>query len=651
MALDNTQISNYTDKTTIKNWFKTGLKPTQTQFWSTWDSFWHKSESLPISSISGLGTLIDGKAEIEHTHTQYATNDASSLTDDNVLSWQQKLGVDDLDYVEIPTENATENSHPYVVVINDEGKSAKRNANDFGKVDTVNEIEPDENKNVNIGLKEVLSIDNEDLSQSINVSTLKTTSNLEEDVYKNRPTSLTLGYSITGFTTIDDVKYTTDGSIIDFSDNRTGRSLMLVSDTLKYQNVTLILPTEKSGVLALTSDIKIKTINNQEPDAQGNVDISGVAMNWTNSSHRYSGILDKSADATFNNLLGVDSNGNLAKVNGKNVFINQPDNLTDAEKTAWKTKMNGGYTTLTTNVSIIIPNVIKKDVQVEKNIILRGSNLNINPVSFSISILNSSKTLIYTLNNSKVNLVTSSELNIWIDTSILPLNEELFVKVNNGVAEYITPISFQLRNVVDEIDFSVLTWTKHYKSDYVQSGIDYAEGINAGIEYNERTNSSLLGTSLVASLHSSNIPNLLATDNFTISFLTSLQNMSVYNGLDSVSPKVGIYVGNKPISLSNSISYGIYYNKTFSQSTLDSQVGMIGGSFDSVARISPVEALVIVSKQNSNLTVSISYAGNTKFLVSTFTFTPTDKIGFSLLLGGQLRRSNLSIKNIQGYKY
>jgi len=142
---------NYTDINTIKNWFKTGLKPTQNQFWSTWESYWHKSESLPISSINGLGDLIDGKAEAEHTHSEYAKNDATSLSPANVISWQQALGIDDLDYVEIPTENAAENSHPYVVVINDEGKSAKRNATDFGKVDTIDGIEADENKNIALG--------------------------------------------------------------------------------------------------------------------------------------------------------------------------------------------------------------------------------------------------------------------------------------------------------------------------------------------------------------------------------------------------------------------------------------------------------------------------------------------------------------------
>lgn len=52
-----------TDKNTLKNWFKTGLKPTQAQFWASWDSFWHKDESIPISSVENLTTVLNAKAE------------------------------------------------------------------------------------------------------------------------------------------------------------------------------------------------------------------------------------------------------------------------------------------------------------------------------------------------------------------------------------------------------------------------------------------------------------------------------------------------------------------------------------------------------------------------------------------------------------
>lgn len=44
--------------TTIKNWFKTGLKPTQSQFWDVWDSFRHKSEAIPYVEIEGLDAVL-----------------------------------------------------------------------------------------------------------------------------------------------------------------------------------------------------------------------------------------------------------------------------------------------------------------------------------------------------------------------------------------------------------------------------------------------------------------------------------------------------------------------------------------------------------------------------------------------------------------
>jgi hypothetical protein len=48
---------------TIKNWFKTSLKPTQAQFWDTWDSFRHKSEKVPVAEIEGIDPLLDTKAD------------------------------------------------------------------------------------------------------------------------------------------------------------------------------------------------------------------------------------------------------------------------------------------------------------------------------------------------------------------------------------------------------------------------------------------------------------------------------------------------------------------------------------------------------------------------------------------------------------
>ena len=53
------------DKNTIKDWFRTGLKPTQAQFWATWDSFWHKDEKIPITAIEDIENILNEKADAE----------------------------------------------------------------------------------------------------------------------------------------------------------------------------------------------------------------------------------------------------------------------------------------------------------------------------------------------------------------------------------------------------------------------------------------------------------------------------------------------------------------------------------------------------------------------------------------------------------
>lgn len=48
---------------TIKQWFKTGLKPSQQQFWDTWDSFRHKFEKIPVKDIEEIDELLSSKAD------------------------------------------------------------------------------------------------------------------------------------------------------------------------------------------------------------------------------------------------------------------------------------------------------------------------------------------------------------------------------------------------------------------------------------------------------------------------------------------------------------------------------------------------------------------------------------------------------------
>lgn len=64
------------DKNTLKNWFKTGLKPTQAQFHAWIDSFYHKDEKIPITAINDIQAILNEKADAEalvnHTEDENA---------------------------------------------------------------------------------------------------------------------------------------------------------------------------------------------------------------------------------------------------------------------------------------------------------------------------------------------------------------------------------------------------------------------------------------------------------------------------------------------------------------------------------------------------------------------------------------------------
>lgn len=61
---------------TLKNWFKTGLKPTQEQFFSTWDSFWHKDDKIPAESIENFDQYLSEKADEEKLINHINSNEA-----------------------------------------------------------------------------------------------------------------------------------------------------------------------------------------------------------------------------------------------------------------------------------------------------------------------------------------------------------------------------------------------------------------------------------------------------------------------------------------------------------------------------------------------------------------------------------------------
>ena len=90
-----------TEKNILQNWFVTGAKPTQEQFWAWQESYWHKGENIPVEMVQGLGDILGNKADTEQLKNK-ANLDTSNLTNEHVLAWKEKLGVG-----ELPTNLAT----------------------------------------------------------------------------------------------------------------------------------------------------------------------------------------------------------------------------------------------------------------------------------------------------------------------------------------------------------------------------------------------------------------------------------------------------------------------------------------------------------------------------------------------------------------
>lgn len=63
-------------KNTLKNWFRTNLRPTQAQFWEWMDSYWHKDELITQNKVSNLITDLDNKAEAAQFNSHLTDPDA-----------------------------------------------------------------------------------------------------------------------------------------------------------------------------------------------------------------------------------------------------------------------------------------------------------------------------------------------------------------------------------------------------------------------------------------------------------------------------------------------------------------------------------------------------------------------------------------------
>lgn len=292
--------------------------------------------------------------------------------------------------------------------------------------------------------------------------------------------------------------------------------------------------------------------------------VSGAGMTlgapyiWNAAGQFFSitGLPDKSADTTFNKLLIENNAGQVALSNGKTLLKSIPYLLDDAEKTTWKTEMNGGWTTNSMSVALINPVVVRGNDSVQY-VNLIGANLNLNPVSFKVSIITVSGVVIADIPNSQVQIQPNGlSLVFYYNFMLIPIGVYK-IKLWNGVAEYITPITFSVVDNVTSVDLSAITWeNKNYldllNPSFIGSGSTVSLTANLKNQNNSDYDISSLGGNIISSALSS--PIFTLNEDFVIElgvFNSGVIQDETYGGLTT-----------EPInSLAQSILYGakVYY--------------------------------------------------------------------------------------------
>lgn len=207
------------------------------------------------------------------------------------------------------------------------------------------------------------------------------------------------------------------------------------------------LPAGDLGKNFFNSDLSNTTARNHTMNA-------GVTVNTLGNPYSITGLPNKNADiANFRKVRVQNTSGLDAVVDSKNMLLDMPSYLTEQEITAWKTAMNGGWTTNTMSVALISPFIIKNDNNVNW-ILLKGANLNLPPTSFEVAIMNEEGTSVLAIvPNSQVQLYTNgTDLIFYYNFFTLGLGKYK-IQLWNGVAYYITNSKLTVTDTITNIPF------------------------------------------------------------------------------------------------------------------------------------------------------------------------------------------------------
>lgn len=194
--------------------------------------------------------------------------------------------------------------------------------------------------------------------------------------------------------------------------------------------------------------------------------------------------------------------------------------MTEAQKTEWKTAMNGGWTTNTMSVGVISPPKVDSTINSPTWFLLQGANLNLNPNSFAVDIVDLSGNVIVAVPGSQVSLSTTdgTKLRFYANLNSLT-NGNYKIRLWNGVAYYTTSKTFSISDTLTHINLSSLAWSKKTYNDNPSSIIN-ASGGSAVLKPDAAVKPLANDGYLISSLMSSQF--IAAGEDFYIKYTTQV---------------------------------------------------------------------------------------------------------------------------------
>ncbi|WP_155800133.1 collagen-like protein [Bergeyella zoohelcum] len=388
-----------------------------------------------------------------------------------------------------------------------------------------------------------------------------------------------------------------------------------------------------------------------------NADLTTTATRTFTQAHNYTHdtagfyyylkrLPNKSTDVTFDKMLVEDGNGQVGLSDGKTVFKNLPNLLTDSEKTAWRTAMNGGWTTYSMIVLFINPMVVKNKDEMQFVSIL-GTNLNFNPRNFKIEIVtadsdSSNVTVIKRIPNNKVQLFNHHSLGFWINTIQDNIPEgEYKLRLTNGVAQLVTAVTFKVvaPDGVAPLDFTMS------QGVLLASGTSNIQQVNSAVDVllssdeNIKPLEDIQGKNIVAQVATDAV--LKGNENW--SFKVTIRNDEVPNkGLTE--SYFGLSSSDSVDNIIQSLDFEFYYSKLGW-----SQPNTIMGQKLSLRNAE--DAMIIFTKYQNRLNIAIVSADE-RYTATTSVSINTDK-DYRFVFGrnnGSTRRTS-SYLITEAYKF